>query len=90
MQKKDIRKAKTNDEYIEIETRRAIVELPSHAVEVDIEAKIYENGEIIKVSTHMGMEEIQSVFQKADNGYIDDEDTFVITEKGRRELYGEE
>ena len=28
------------------------------------------------------MNEIRTAFQKADDGYIDDEDTFEITEKG--------
>jgi predicted transcriptional regulator len=38
---------------------------------------------MINVGRTMDMEEIRTAFRKADDGYVDDEDTFVITEKGK-------
>ena len=70
-------------ETIELINHRAMVELPESAVEVTLNAKIYHEGKLLKVSRTLDMNEVRTAFQKADDGYIDDEDTFVITEKGK-------
>ena len=70
-------------EMVELMNHRAMVELPENAVEITVNAKVYHDGRLISVGKTMDMEEIRTAFRKADDGYIDDEDTFVITEKGK-------
>ena len=69
-----------------MEHRAIILGFPEHAVEVRIEAKVFENGEMLNVRKTMNMDEIREAFRKADDGYIDDDDRFVITDKGKAYL----
>lgn len=70
-------------EYIELQEHRAMIYLPEKAVEIIVNAKVYIDGKIQKVSLTYDMEQIREMFRKADEGYIDDDDRFVITDKGR-------
>lgn len=70
-------------EYIELQEHRAMIYLPEKAVEITVNAKVYIDGKIQKVSLTYDMEQIREMFRKADEGYIDDDDRFVITDKGR-------
>ena len=70
------------EEMIELENHRAMLEMPNNAVEAKMLIKVFQDGELIEVSKTLDMDEIRTAFQKADDGYIDDDDRFVITEKG--------
>lgn len=70
-------------DYIELQEHRAIINLPENTVELTITAKVFENGELQEVQTVYSMSQVREMFEKADDGYIDDNDRFVITEKGR-------
>ena len=70
-------------EMVELMNHRAMIELPENAVEVTVNAKVYHDGKLISVGRTMDMEEIRTAFRKADDGYIDDNDRFEITEKGK-------
>ncbi len=72
--------------YIELTEHRAMITLPEDSLEVEINCKIFHEGDIQEVSKTMNMQEIREAFRKADDGYIDEDDTFVITEKGRKWL----
>lgn len=74
------------EKFVELQEHRAMVHLPENAVEVTIQAKVFHNDGILSVKKEMKMEDIREAFRKADDGYIDDDDTFVITEKGREFL----
>ena len=65
-----------------LEHRAILFGFPEHAVEIEIQAKVFENGELLNVTRKMDMDEIREAFRKADDGYIDDDDRFVITDKG--------
>ena len=67
---------------IELTDHRAMIYLPEDAVEVNILVKVYYEGEIREVYKQIGMSELRDAFRKADEGYIDDDDTFMITDKG--------
>ena len=69
--------------YIELQEHRAMIYLPEKAVEIIVNAKVYIDGKIQKVSLTYDMEQIREMFRKADEGYIDDDDRFVLTDKGR-------
>jgi len=71
-------------EYIELTNHCAMIEIPENSVEVQMIIKVYVDGEIKTVSSTLDQEMIREVFRKADDGYIDEEDRFVITENGLR------
>ena len=74
------------DKYIELTEHRAIICLPENAVEMTVVAKVYENEKLQTVKMTYGLSQIREMFEKADNGYIDDDDRFVLTDKGRKFL----
>lgn len=69
---------------------RAMICLPENAVDIEIRANVYHDGEIVNVSKLLSMEDIRIAFQKADDGYIDDDDRFVLMEKGLQWLESQE
>lgn len=79
-----------NQEEVELVTHRAIIELPENAVELDLQIKVFENGQLIAVGKTYSLGDIREMFRKADDGYIDDDDRFVITDEGLAWLEGQE
>ena len=75
-------KGRIDSNEVELTEHRAIICLPEDSVAVTLHAKVFYEGELIEVSKDYNMREIREMFRKADEGYIDDEDTFVLTEKG--------
>lgn len=72
--------------YIELQEHRAMMYLPENAVEVTMAAKVFENGELQTVSKTYNMSQIREMFRKADDGYVDDDDMFTLTDKGMEYL----
>ncbi len=70
-------------ETVELDEHRAMIYLPENAVEVKVNAKVYHEGELIDASKKMSLEDIREAFRKADDGYIDDDDVFYLTDKGK-------
>lgn len=70
------------EEDVALTEHRAMVEMPENAVEVTLNAKVFYDGELITVHKVLDMNDIRTAFKKADDGYIDDEDRFCLTEKG--------
>ena len=68
--------------FVTLQEHRAMIYLPENSVEVTVTAKVFENGELQTVSMTYGMSQVREMFEKADRGYIDDDDRFVITDKG--------
>ena len=73
-------------EYIELINHRAMIEILENAVEVRMIVKVYIDGEIETVSSTLNQEMIREAFRKADDGYVDEDDRFVLTDKGLRYL----
>ena len=71
------------EQEIIIPTLYAVLEIPSQAVEITIQAKVYLNGEIRTVQTLIDFEEIRTAIQEAED-YIGPDDKFVLTEEGKR------
>ena len=68
---------------VELTEHRAMICLPEDSVEVEINAKVFHEGKLISVTKKMTMSDLREAFRKADDGYIDDDDRFVLTEKGK-------
>ena len=71
---------------IELQSHFAVVELPDNTVEFELRCKVYENGKLIKVSRMFDIAAVREAFRKAEDGYIDDDDRFVLTDKGEQFL----
>ena len=69
--------------YIEVEQARAMVYLPVDAYEVRIEVSIVQDGKLQNAFITLGRSELERAFKDAEENYIDDEDRFVLTKKGR-------
>lgn len=68
---------------IELEQDRAMLYVPHNAIEGTLEFKIYLNGEIKTVHTTLNQDELREAVRKAEEGYIDEDDRFCLTDKGR-------
>lgn len=68
---------------VDITTSYAVLEIPSQAVELTIQAKVYLNGKIHTVQTSLDFDGIRTAIQEAED-YIGPDDKFVLTEEGER------
>ena len=73
---------------IELFEEYAVIALPEDAVEVEIKAKLYKDGEIVEVGKTMNMQELRMAFQEAKDWYIPSDAVFSLTDKGRAMLDG--
>ena len=55
----------TDEKMIELQEMDATIKLPEQAVEVNIEAKVYIDGEIKTVTRHLGLTELREAFDDA-------------------------
>ena len=72
-----------NDE-IELSEMRAMVFLPENAVEIELNCKVFDGDKIIPVYKKMDLSAIRAAFMDAENNYFEDDDTFKLTEKGKK------
>ena len=77
---------KNEPEIIELEQEYAVVDLPKNTVEMTIECTVWQDGHPLRVKTSFDMDEVRRAFQRAADGYIDEDKTFVITDQGREYL----
>ena len=82
MKEKEVMFGVTEENTVTLTDHRAMVQLPENAVEIEINAKVFKDGTLLDVSKTLSMEDIREAFRKADDGYIDDDDVFTVTEKG--------
>lgn len=73
---------------IELQSHRAMIEIPENALEIEMICKVYEDGGIIEAKRTLDMSDIREACRKADEGYIDDDDRFRLTDKGSAWLEG--
>ena len=72
------------NKVIELTSVRAMIYVPENAVDGELTFTIYQNGELQKVSQTMDMNELREAIRKAEDGYIDEDDRFTLTDEGRR------
>ena len=84
MPEKTIQKEKFDaGDEIELQEHRAMIYLPENSVAVRIIATIYENNEVHEVRKDLNLEDLRDAFRRADDGYIDEDDVFVLTDAGK-------
>ena len=68
----------------------AIISIPETAVEVELNIKVFADGEVKKVGKTLSIEEIRETFKEyeeaEDCGYIPPDATFRLTDKGKKML----
>lgn len=69
---------------IELKQQRAMIYLPEEAVSVKLVATVYVNGELKNAQRELGLKEIRQAFEDADKNYIEDDDMFALTNKGKQ------
>ena len=69
---------------IVVDESRAMIYIPDNSVEADLSFKVFVDGEIKSVCKKMNMKELQEAITDAENNHIGEDDTFVITEEGKR------
>lgn len=60
---------------------RAIVHIPEDTIELKLICKIYLDGELREVEKTLSMKEVRKALDDADKNYIEDDDTFIATDK---------
>lgn len=71
-------------EEINLNLKRAMLEIPENAIDAVFTFKIYISGEIKEVKTTMNMSEIRAAIEDAKENYCAPDDIFVLTEEGKR------
>ncbi len=79
----DTMQVEAKDE-IEISEDRAMLYIPHNALEGELTFKIYLDGEIRTVMKKLDQDELREAVRKAENGYIDEDDRFCLTDFGRQ------
>lgn len=76
------------NDYIDIELNsvRSMIYIPENVIEIEMNIKVFEDSKIIEVKRTLNLQEIRKAIKKAEDGYVDEDDRFVITEEGRRFL----
>lgn len=80
---------KEKKSVVTLEEKWAVIGLPENAVKIELIVTFFdsEKDELCKCSKDLGMKEIKDAFRKAED-YIDEDDKFVLTEKGKEFLKG--
>lgn len=71
---------------IELEQEYIVLAIPSSTLEVNIEAKIYYGGDVHKVKTTLGFDEVRAAIKEAQDGYIPSDAVFTLTPLGEEAL----
>lgn len=61
----------------------AVILLPVNTIGVELSVKVFEDGNVFDVCKSMDLQDVRTAFRMAEEGYIDENDTFVLTEKGK-------
>lgn len=87
--KKDAKDAKTPEtdrKLLDLEQEFIVLVIPADTVEVDITAKIYTDGEVMKVGRHMDFPEVRDAIEEAKGGYIPKDALFSLVKTGRDKI----
>ena len=78
--------AMEKEEYIDLTETRAMIYIPENSVEITLIAKVFENGTITECKKKLDMKDCREAIEDAEKNYIEDDDLYAITDKGRAYL----
>ena len=68
--------------YIELEQVRSIIYIPENTIDIEMKVRVYCDGKIETVSRKLDMTDVRKSIKDAEDNYMEDDDTFVLTDKG--------
>lgn len=68
---------------IELTTVPSILWIPETTLELDIELKVWEGGEVKALIRHYDIAEVKEMLRDAEENYIDPDALYVLTDEGR-------
>lgn len=68
---------------VELEQQYAVIGIPANTVEFTIIASVYLDGDIKKFQSVFNMADVNKAVREAERGYIPEDATFSLTEKGK-------
>lgn len=71
------------EKAVDIEIEHAMLDIPAHAVEIEISAKVYMDGKLKTVQTTYDFDKIRAAIQEAED-YIAPDDLFALTDEGHQ------
>lgn len=71
---------------IELESDYAVIDLPVNTVTVELNVTVFEDGELHTVTRKLDLSDVRDAFREASENYFNDDDTYVLTEKGKEYL----
>ena len=71
------------EKEMELNEVRAMVYVPEDAVECIMSCKVFVDGELYTAEKKLTMRDRREAIRKAEDGYIDEDDVFTLTDKGR-------
>ena len=69
---------------VELQTQRAMLEIPENALKATLKFKVLYKGEVIEVKQKLSEEELNAAVEDAKENYCSPDDIFVLTEEGKR------
>ena len=73
-------------EYIDLDQEFIVLAIPDDTVELDINAKVYINHELVNVMRHMDFQEVREAIREARDGYIPSDALFVLAPTRKEKL----
>lgn len=71
----------------------AVIGIPEDAVSLDMQIGLVRDGRLIYVEGKLDTKGVRMAFKRADDGYIDEDDKFYLTETGKalgEKLFGDQ
>ena len=78
--------ARQEEEVIELREEFMVLAVPTEAVEITINARIYHDGELTDVVKTMELSDIREAFQDAQRNYMPEDAVFSLTPLGEAAL----
>ena len=80
------KKELSDNDFMELDEDFIVLAVPSDAVEIDITATIFTDGELKHVTKHMDFREIREAFKEANEGYIPSNALFSLVPIGEDKI----
>ena len=75
-----------DDDRIRLDEDFIVLTIPRNTIELRMLMQVYIDGTVVPVTKDMDMHEVREAFKKAADGYIDEDDEFVLTDEAKKML----
>ena len=75
-----------NEDGIRLDEDFIVLTIPKNTIELRMLLQVYVDHTLVPVTKDMDMFEIREAFKKAEDGYIDEDDEFVLSDEAKAYL----